>query len=223
MNKTSPNFIFVNFSMRTKKPVRSLQSVLQLGGILLLSASGVSVVTTPALANRPAVQFNGTQLNNAQFNIAKGLAPAQNQQVKVLDQFAGNFRILGRKDYQNDREAQFSPVDFAVSEGLLASKYYYPLIGVRQDNRYLTWSMSKLPLPPKKAMQLVSNIHIIPANPKIAAELKQVKQGDLVNLRGDLVEIDDHGWTWRSSLSRTDVGDGACELLRVQSIQWVEK
>lgn len=191
-------------------PISSMQNqFIQMGGLFLL-LTGLSL---PALANRPA----------AQFNIAQGLPPAQNQQVKVLDQFAGNFRILGRKDYHTDREAQFSPVDFAVSEGLLASKYYYPLIGVRQDNRYLTWSMSKLPLPPQKAMQLVSNIHIIPANPSVAAELKRVKQGDLVKLRGDLVEVADHGWTWRSSLSRTDVGDGACELLRVQSIQWVEK
>ena len=196
----------------SQKP-RVLKQLIHLGGLLL--CMGLSV---PALANRPVAQ-----LNSAQFNIARGLPPAPNQQVKVLDQYAGNFRILGRKDYQHDREAQFSPVDFAVSEGVLASKYYYPLIGVRQDNRYLTWRMSKLPLAPKKAMQLVSNIHIIPANPQIAAELKRVKQGDLVKLRGDLVEVDDHGWTWRSSLSRTDVGDGACELLRVQSIQWMEK
>ncbi|MDR9777767.1 hypothetical protein RJJ65_35115, partial [Rhizobium hidalgonense] len=75
---------------------------------------------------------------------------------------------------------------------------------------------------PKQAMQLVSNIHIIPANPRIAAALKRVKQGDLVQLNGDLVEVDDHGWKWTSSLSRNDVGDGACELLRVQSIQWVK-
>lgn len=188
--------------------MRAVQSILNVSGLLLLL--GLSL---PALANRPA----------AQFNVAQGLPPAANQQVRVLEQFTGNFRILGRKDYHDDREAQFSPVDFAVSEGLLANKYYYPLIGVQQDNRYLTWSMSKLPLPPKKAMQLVSNIHIIPGNPQIATALKQVKQGDLVKLHGDLVEVDDHGWTWRSSLTRNDVGDGACEILRVQSIQWLEK
>lgn len=163
-------------------------------------------------ANRPA----------AQFNVAHGLAPTSNQNIKVLEQFSGQFRILGRKDYNSDREAQFSPVDFAVSEGVLANRYYYPLIGVRQSNRYLTWRMAKLPIAPKQAMQLVSNIHIIPANPSIATELKRVKQGDLVQLRGDLVEVDDNGWKWTSSLSRNDVGDGACELLRVQSIHWVK-
>ncbi|RYD92284.1 MAG: hypothetical protein EOP50_12935 [Sphingobacteriales bacterium] len=157
------------------------------------------------------------------FNVAQGLAAGSNQQVQHLQGFAGEFRILGRKDYRSDREAQFSPVDFAVSEGVLASRAYYPLIGVRQDNRYLTWTMKSLPLPPQKAMQLVSNIHIIPANPAIAAQLARVSADDLVQLQGDLVQINDHGWIWRSSLSRVDVGDGACEILRVQSIKWVEK
>lgn len=182
------------------------QRGVQISMFVLLSCFSLS-----SSANRPA----------AQFNVARGFAPVAHQNIKVLEQFAGQFRILGRKDYKNDREAQFSPVDFAVSEGILANKYYYPLIGVQQSNRYLTWRMGKLPIAPKAAMQLVSNIHIIPANPRIAAELKRVKQGDLVQLRGDLVEVDDNGWKWTSSLSRDDVGDGACELLRVQSIQWV--
>ena len=179
---------------------------LQMSAVIILSC-----LSLPSSANRPM----------SQYNVAQGLAPARNQQVKVLEQFTGQFRILGRKDYKSDREAQFSPVDFAVSEGVLASQYFYPLIGVQQSNRYLTWRMTKLPIAPKQAMQLVSNIHIIPANPAIAAELKAVKKGDLVQLRGDLVEIDDNGWTWTSSLTRTDVGDGACEILRVQSIRWI--
>lgn len=162
-------------------------------------------------------------LANKTNNIAQGLPPAKNQSLKVLNAFSGEFRILGRKDYNHDPEARFSPVDFAVSEGVLASKYYYPLIGVHQDNRFLTWSMKRLPLPPQQAKELVSNIHIIPANPNIAKQLQQVKRGDMVQLSGELVEIDDNGQTWRSSLSRDDVGEGACEILRVSSIRWVEK
>jgi hypothetical protein len=161
--------------------------------------------------------------NMPDSNVAKGLPPAKHQKVTVLAPYSGNFRILGFKDYQNDPESKFSPIDFAVSEGLLASKYYYPLIGIKLDNRFLTWSMKPLPLPPQKAMELVSNIHIIPANQAIAEELKQIKKGDLVQLAGDLVEVDDNGWTWRSSLTRDDVGEGACELLQVKSIKWVEK
>jgi len=83
--------------------------------------------------------------------------------------------------------------------------------------------MSKLPVPAEQAMQMVSNMHIIPASPQIAQQIKQVKRGDLVYLKGELVEIKDKNLVWRSSLTSSDTGDGACELFRVQSIHWVEK
>ncbi len=54
-------------------------------------------------------------------------------------------------------------------------------------------------------------------------KIKQVKRGDLVYLKGELVEIKDKNLVWRSSLTSTDTGDGACELFRVQAIHWVEK
>ncbi len=49
-------------------------------------------------------------------------------------------------------------------------------------------------------MQMVSNMHIIPANPEIAQQIKQVKRGDLVQLKGELVEIRDKDLVWLSSL-----------------------
>ena len=50
-----------------------------------------------------------------------------------------------------------------------------------------------------------------------------MKRGDLVQLKGELVEVRDKDLVWKSSLSPTDIGDGACELFRVNSIQWIEK
>jgi hypothetical protein len=44
-----------------------------------------------------------------------------------------------------------------------------------------------------------------------------------VQLKGELVEIRDKNLVWKSSLTPTDTGDGACELFRVNSIQWIEK
>jgi hypothetical protein len=94
---------------------------------------------------------------------------------------------------------------------------------VNQYDRFLNWKIDKLPVPPKQAMQMVSNMHIIPANPKIAQEIKKVKRGDLVRLHGELVEVKDKDLVWTSSLTPTDLGEGACELFRVNSIQWIEK
>jgi acyl-coenzyme A thioesterase PaaI-like protein len=83
--------------------------------------------------------------------------------------------------------------------------------------------MKTLPVSPQKAMQMVSNMHIVPATPNIAQQIKQVRRGDLVRLQGELVEIKDRDLVWRSSLTNTDVGEGGCELFRVKSIQWIER
>lgn len=161
---------------------------------------------------------------SSEYNIANGLSPIEkDQSISVLQPFQGNFRILGSKVYQNDEQAKFSPIDYAVSWGLFAQPEIARHISVKQYDRYLNWKIPKLPVPAEQAMQMVSNMHIIPANPKIAEQIKQVKRGDLVYLKGDLVEIKDKNLVWKSSLTPTDTGDGACELFRVQAIHWVEK
>ena len=162
--------------------------------------------------------------SGVEYNIAKGLSPqVKDQSISVLQPFYGNFRILGSKVYQDDEQAKFSPIDYAVSWGLFAHPEIARNISVSQYDRYLNWKMDKLPVPADQAMQMVSNMHIIPANPEIAKQIKQVERGDLVQLRGELVEGRDKDLVWKSSLSPTDIGDGACELFRVNSIQWIEK
>ncbi|ENW06588.1 MULTISPECIES: hypothetical protein [Acinetobacter] len=162
--------------------------------------------------------------STVEYNIANGLSPVvKYQSISVLKPFDGNFRILGSKVYHDDEQAKFSPIDYAVSLGLFAEPDIARTISVRQYDRYLNWNMKKLPVPPDQALKLVSNMHIIPANPEIAKQIKQVKRGDLVNLKGELVEVRDKDLVWTSSLTPGGVGDGACELFRVNSIEWIEK
>ncbi|MFT4020330.1 MAG: hypothetical protein QM666_02305 [Acinetobacter sp.] len=170
-----------------------------------------------------ATASQSTTPQKVEYNIANGLAPeVQWQSISVLQPFKGEFRILGSKIYTDDEQAKFSPIDYAVSYGIFADPKIASQISVRQYDRFLNWKMKSLPVSPKLAMQYVSNMHIIPANPAIAQKIKQVKRGDLVRLQGELVEIKDKDLVWRSSLTNKDVGDGACELFRVTSIQWIE-
>ena len=158
------------------------------------------------------------------YNIAKGLAPtSKDQSISVLKPFKGDFRILGSKMYSDDAQAKFSPIDYAVSWGLFAEPEIARHITVNQYDRYLNCNIDRLPVPAEQAMQMVSNMHIIPANPEIAKQIKHVKRGDLVRLKGELVEIKDKDMVWTSSLTPTDTGDGACEVFRVNSIQWIER
>lgn len=180
--------------------------------LIALSLLGLSMLST------------GSMASSIEYNIAKGLAPiAKDQSISVLQPFRGDFRILGSKTYTDDEQAKFSPIDYAVSWGLFAEPEIARHISVNQYDRFLNWKMDKVPVPTEQAMQMVSNMHIIPANPQIAQQIQKVKRGDLVRLQGDLVEIKDKDLVWRSSLTPIDTGDGACELFRVNSIVWIEK
>jgi hypothetical protein len=68
----------------------------------------------------------------------------------------------------------------------------------------------------------ISNNHLIPASDEVKKALGRIHVGDLVSLRGNLVDIEVHQGNGpklmyeNTSLSRTDMGDGACEVIRVE-------
>ncbi len=169
----------------------------------------------------------GVQLHaqtSTDYNIAKGLDPvSKDQSISVLQPFSGEFRILGSKVYNDDAQAKFSPIDYAVTRGLFTEPEIARQISINQYDRFLNWKMAKPPIAPKLATELVSNMHIIPANPEIAKVIKQVKRGDLVRIQGELVQVNAKDLVWKSALDWEGIGDGACKLIRVDSIYWVEK
>jgi hypothetical protein len=64
-----------------------------------------------------------------------------------------------------------------------------------------------------------ANMHMIPADAEIERQLKSIRAGNMVHLKGFLVEVTTKdGWRWKSSLTRDDTGGGACELILVESL-----
>jgi len=64
----------------------------------------------------------------------------------------------------------------------------------------------------------MSNNHLIPATPDVATEIRAIHVGDQVRMRGFLVDytVSKDGrqiFTRRTSLTRKDTGNGACEIL----------
>ena len=103
----------------------------------------------------------------------------------------------------------------------MADPQVYKQLSIRQSNRWYYWRYENEPPIPRREIETHSaNMHIIPANKAVAQQLSKVDDNDLINLKGQLVEVSaNDGWVWRSSLSREDTGNGACELFLVESIQ----
>ena len=97
-------------------------------------------------------------------------------------------------------------------------------INIRQGSRwYYTRYELPAPIPDQAIIQNSGNMHMIPADDRVRKKLKKVRRGDIVQLHGQLVDIDgDSGWRWRTSMARTDTGGGSCEIVYLQDI-WIEE
>lgn len=129
-------------------------------------------------------------------------------------------RVLSKEPYYLNRTADLSPIDLALGWGVMSDTAVLKQIDISQSAR---WYRTKYDLPPPIPEQQIifnsSNMHMIPARMDIERSLKNLREGDIVSIRGYLVDVDhDSGWYWRSSMSRLDTGDGACELVFVESL-----
>ena len=130
--------------------------------------------------------------------------------------------VVSKRIYRTDREADASPVDLALAWGSMADGEILSAYRISQRDRWYFVQWSRSPLPVDDIVRSSANTHIVPATPALRAELESVAPGDVVRLRGYLVEITgEDGWRWRSSLSRDDTGAGACEVLWVESVEVV--
>ena len=130
-------------------------------------------------------------------------------------------RVLSRKDYSWGTEADLSPVDLALGWGVMSDQAVLDRIEISQGSRwYYTRYELPAPISEKEIIQNSGNMHMVPAQNRIRKKLKEVRVGDIVRLRGTLVDIDHpSGWYWRTSLSRDDTGSGSCEIVYLEDIE----
>jgi len=141
-------------------------------------------------------------------------------QVTRKARFEIRARVLSTEPYRFKRDADLSPIDLALGWGVMSDQAVLDRIEISQGNR---WYYTKYEFPsPVSDAQIVSNssnMHMIPARRDIERSLKKLRTGDIITLRGYLVDVDhDSGWRWRTSMSRTDTGGGACEIVYVESL-----
>ena len=141
--------------------------------------------------------------------------------LRALAQFALDARVLHTKVYRYDRQAALVPVDLALGWGSMSDQRVLDRLTINQSMRFY-WYEYRLPppIPPDQIVSHSANVHVIPSTSEILSRCKSLRVGSLVHLSGELVEATgpDIG-TWRSSLSRTDTGNGACELLYLKDIE----
>jgi len=129
-------------------------------------------------------------------------------------------RVLSRSDYRFDAGASLAPVDLALGWGRMSDSAVLEAIDISQSNRFFYWHVRDYPIPRREIETSATNMHLIPADDGVRYAMKHVRPGELVHLEGFLVDASrPDGWHWRTSLRRDDTGNGACELVWVESIE----
>ncbi len=129
-------------------------------------------------------------------------------------------RVLSTRRYFSGIEEKVSSVDLALGWSWLAENAIVDQLNFTQNDRRLYYqSKSLLPLTTDQIAANSSNNHIIAANDEVEDTVEGLQKDDLVTLSGFLVNVkygDD--WHWDTSVSRTDEGDGACEIIYVTEV-----
>ena len=136
--------------------------------------------------------------------------------IRPLAKFSMSARVLSRSDYRWDAGAKLAPVDLALGWGRMSDSAVLSRIDISQGSRFYFWHVQAFPIPESEIIASSANMHLIPADDAIERAMRRTRAGDVVSFDGYLVEADwPNGGKWVSSLSRTDSGAGACELVWV--------
>jgi hypothetical protein len=172
-------------------------------------------------AERPIHTTPGslTQQRPAQSQADSSTFAYKEYSITPLAAFSLEARVLAREDYRFDRGASLAPVDLALGWGAMSDSQVLSQIQIRQSNRFYYWHVDAFPIPREAIETQSANMHMIPANDGIEAQLKRVQVGQLIKIEGYLVQANrPDGFYWKSSLTRNDTGAGACELVFVKKL-----
>jgi hypothetical protein len=144
-------------------------------------------------------------------------------QLTPLARFSADARILHTRKYRYDTGAALVPVDLAIGWGRMSDQAVLDQLTISQSNRFYFYEYRlPPPIPQAEIIAHSTNVHVIPRTPELRRRCEALRSGALVHLDGELVEATGPGiMKWRSSLSRTDSGRGACELLLLENLEMI--
>ncbi len=135
-----------------------------------------------------------------------------------------NGLAISKEYYSEDWDSMISPVDLLMVWGELAEREYGRHITFTHGGRWYHYKWKEgSPVDPAYIIAHSSNNHIIPANKNIYRAIRQIKKKDQVVLEGFLVNLKGtfkgRPVSWNTSLSRTDTGNGSCEIFYVSKVR----
>jgi len=145
----------------------------------------------------------------------------KNVVLDPLAEYSLQARVLSTERYWIDRLAPLVPVDVALGWGTMSDSKVLEGLKIWQEGRFYFYSWrGQAPTEPALMTRQSANMHLIPATKYIDQEIKKLRKGQIISLKGYLVRVNfPDGTDAKSSLAREDSGAGACEIVWVESLQ----
>jgi hypothetical protein len=155
------------------------------------------------------------------YRTARSVLPMQGWRLTPVADYRVTARVLEIEDYHSSAIDELIPLDFLLGWGPMSDSSNIDPLDLRISDRYATWRWyGPHPVDRGTMNDHMANHHLIPLNEVIQRQLESVRVGHVVMLTGELVNVQDAAGTqhFRSSLSRSDSGPGACEVMLVKSV-----
>ncbi len=191
-----------------------------LGALLVLGLGWMLGSLRASMRWRHAAGLEFPDPRQTELDSPRELPAPEGFTITATDDYEVEALVLSRERYYYDRGAQLAPVDFALAWGPVADPAVYTRIKWSQADRWYRFHMryDEVRISPWEVRNHSANTHIIPnpEDPGLRSLLLGVRPGHAVRLKGFLVRVrGEGGYSWNSSRSRTDAGEGSCELLYV--------
>ena len=189
---------------------------------ILVLLAAIAIALWHFMATRPIAHAAGviasedpsqTELDEA------AIIPDGQFKLHPRAQFSADARVLSRERYSQGALADIVPLDIAVGWGRMSDSDVLQKLEITQGNRFYYWHYENEPPIPRAEIEAHSaNWHIVPASDGVWKSLKNMRVGAVVHLEGLLVDIEGPEiGEIRTSLTRSDTGAGACEIIYVES------
>ena len=138
--------------------------------------------------------------------------------------------VISTKRYFFDATSSISPIDIAIVWKKMSVADVIKEFKFKHRNRAILYAPKKdyWPIMEREVKTCISNNHCIPADKYVKKKLLNIKQYDLITIKGQLVKAEKPGMEpWTSSLSRDDVSEWGklvgCEIIYVTDVEILKK
>jgi hypothetical protein len=196
-------------------PVNNFRKLLLIGYIV-----AAFLIVNAVMANEP---YRGHIPDPVQTDLAEHKTETVSGEegdveLTLLAEYVVEGVVKGTKKYA-DYPSQVAKYDFALAWGDLNKSEIDEHIKYSQSGRWCHYQFSpECHVDQQYISTHSANVHLIHQNQEILRQIKKVRKNDHVQLGGYLVEVHFKDGPWKSSLTRTDTGNGACEIMYVTRV-----